>query len=447
MSEDDEIEAEAVSAAPGSDPTGKALDSQTQTELMAAHIAELIGLEPPKFVRDVITQDVGRPAEQTRRWWRATGLVEVPDDAAAFGEHDREMAANLARLLAAQPDAEAHILRVARILGSSFSRIADAEMELMEWLVVQTGASLDDADSRIELVQDPRVRDLIQLYEDATLFVWRRHLFASMGRWLRADEDDDIQVVGFVDIAGFSSMSREVEADELTEIVETFEQAAMDQISLNDSRIVKFVGDGVMYISDTVADAIDIALSLQEVMDEQDPKIWLHSGVVEGPVVSIGGDVFGNTVNLASRLAETARRGRVLVPTDQVGELEDREDLQIQRVRRMFELKGVGRMRLSSVGRLSTERIQENRQKAEWERQMRELGQQRSDEKVRKKGEAKRADTKKAEAKRSDGNKKGDTKKAEAKKGDTKDAGGEKVTGKKGGGEKVGAKKGEGKKK
>ncbi len=69
--------------------------------------------------------------------------------------------------------------------------------------------------------------------------------------------------------------------------------------------------------------------------------------------MTIAGDVFGNTVNLAKRLTDVARKGKIILPKDQADLLAEREDLELHRVNRSFELKGVGRTSAVSVARAS----------------------------------------------------------------------------------------------
>ena len=66
-------------------------------------------------------------------------------------------------------------------------------------------------------------------------------------------------------------------------------------------------------------------------------------------VYTRGGDVFGPTVNLASRLTGVARPDTLVVPRTDGKHLLERDDLDARAVRRPFDLKGIGRTRLISV--------------------------------------------------------------------------------------------------
>ena len=109
----------------------------------------------------------------------------------------------------------------------------------------------------------------------------------------------------------------------------------------------KYVG----FVLDNLVDAVDSALEITERLAVADPAVALHGAVALGPTVTIAGDVFGNTVNLAKRLTDVARKGKVIMPKDQAELLADRDDFEIHRVGRSFELKGVGRTSAVSVTR------------------------------------------------------------------------------------------------
>jgi adenylate cyclase len=79
-------------------------------------------------------------------------------------------------------------------------------------------------------------------------------------------------------------------------------------------RLVKEIGDAVMLVSPEVEPLLDVALELVRAADEQGEDFpQLRAGVAAGPAINRGGDWYGHTVNLASRLTGVARPGSVLV--------------------------------------------------------------------------------------------------------------------------------------
>ena len=115
---------------------------------------------------------------------------------------------------------------------------------------------------------------------------------------------------------------------------------------------MKLIGDEVMYTADDIVTAVDIGLELMDRLAGGPHPLELHCGVAHGPTITVGGDVFGPTVNLASRLTTVARKGKIVVPRTSVAAFEERPDLAVQRVRRVYDLKGIGRTRVAIVSRV-----------------------------------------------------------------------------------------------
>ena len=328
-------------------------ESPTAEVRRAADLAEVIGLSKLRFDREELLRKADMDGTDTAKWWRAMGIVEVPDDVVAFNMDDLAMARALKVVLADGDASEEHVFRLARLLGGSFSRIAEAQTSVIEDVLctLEPELSLDTPGERSAALSGDPASALIELFEQSMLYVWRRHLFATLGRWIGADPEHADQAVGFVDISGFSHMSKRLDPEVLAQVIELFESEVVDVVSAHGGRVVKFIGDEAFFVLDNLVDAVDSALEITERFAVADPAVALHGAVALGPTVTIAGDVFGNTVNLAKRLTDVARKGKVIMPKDQAELLADRDDFEIHRVGRSFELKGVGRTSAVSVTR------------------------------------------------------------------------------------------------
>lgn len=94
-------------------------------------------------------------------------------------------------------------------------------------------------------------------------------------------------------------------------------------------REVKHTGDGIMAAFENVADALRCALAIEAGFDERNasagpPALRVRVGMAAGEPVDHNDDLFGATVNLASRICQAADGGQVLV-TDLVRELGAKE--------------------------------------------------------------------------------------------------------------------------
>jgi adenylate cyclase len=131
----------------------------------------------------------------------------------------------------------------------------------------------------------------------------------------RASADTVSMAVGFVDLVGFTTLSRHVSMAELADVVARFEEAAYDIAAARDGRVVKLVGDEVMFVTRDAAAACDVALALFERF-AGDPSVTPRGGIAAGELLARGGDYYGPIVNLAARVAQIAVPHELLVTTE-----------------------------------------------------------------------------------------------------------------------------------
>ena len=149
-------------------------------------------------------------------------------------------------------------------------------------------------------------------------YVWRRHL-ASAAEHLLDDAStltatESQLSVCFVDIVGYTTQSRSLDGAALVQWVDGFEQGTTALVVDHGGQVIKTIGDEVLFTVADPAAAVAVALELaSRGADEDDPFPAVRAGIAHGPVVRRLGDVFGSTVNAASRLTSAARPGSVLV--------------------------------------------------------------------------------------------------------------------------------------
>ncbi len=303
----------------------------------------LVDLEPPTLRRIDVEAQTGVPSEQALRWWRAMGFAEVGDDEVAFRPEDVALVKRLGELIETDTIQDRNVLRLARLMGASFSRLVDAQLEALEDVVGPNFDELADTDF-----------DIFEFMETTMLYVWRRHLLAAISHRLSLEKTNTGQAVGFLDLSGFSRVTKRAGSAELTDIIDTFEAAAFDVVSGHGGRVVKLIGDEVMFVTDDVDTAVAIGIDLITRLAPMDKMPPVHGGLAYGPTVTVGGDVFGPTVNLASRLTTVARPGSLAIPRGVAPHLLDRDDLDVRRVRRSYDLKGIGRTSILAIRPLPT---------------------------------------------------------------------------------------------
>ena len=204
------------------------------------------------------------------------------------------------------------IVRMTRAVGQTMDRLA-------EWEVATLAPMLDKSETGAPAAHRgaaPGGDDRDQLRGAADLRLaaaprWRR----SPGwRAWRTPEDEQVAqaTVGFADLVSFSALTNGLDEDEIGDLVEVFEGRSHDVVARRGGRVVKTLGDSVLYMAATPAEGVDIAWDIVKMIggDERLPDVRV--GVVTGPVVLRMGDVYGPAVNLAARLVGVARRNRVI---------------------------------------------------------------------------------------------------------------------------------------
>lgn len=318
-------------------------------------VYRLVGIEPPSLQRAEVEALAGVDSERSVRWWRAMGFPEVTPGEIAFGPEDVDVVRRIGTMIAAGAMSDDDVARLARLMGASFSRLVKAQLAAIPALPATVVTGQMDRSEGLDRIDGDIESDAIGFVENTMNYVWRRHLLAALAQSLSVGADDELRAVGFADLSGFSRISKRASAEEITEIVETFEAEAFDVVSAHESRVVKLIGDEVMFVAESFDDAVEISLDLISRLQPVEAVPPVHCGVAAGPTVVVGGDVFGQTVNLASRLTDQARPDSVVVSRRDGQHLLDRDDLDVRAPHRSLDLKGVGRMHILAIRQLGTD--------------------------------------------------------------------------------------------
>lgn len=272
-------------------------------------IEELILGEAPHLNRVQVSEQAGVPLDVARELWRLLGFAEQDDDDVAFTEADVQAlrySHDLMRMGILSPERQAALVRT---WGRSFARLAEWQTRLLTEVALERDDPVEEITSLTGEVM-PRLESLQG-------YVWRQHLAKASRRMLTTDSlgsDVTDLAVGFVDIVGFTSQSKELSDAELVTWIEFFEAECSAVVNDHGGRVIKNIGDEVLFVADDVAAAAEVALVLtSRGSDEDDEFPKVRAGLAHGEVVARLGDVLGPTVNIASRLTSVARPGTVLV--------------------------------------------------------------------------------------------------------------------------------------
>lgn len=274
----------------------------------------MLGTDSP-YSASELAEKTGVPIEVLEAQWQALGLPVAPDDAKVYGEHDLRGAELLKQFLDAGLPEEG-ITQVARVMGEGMRRVADASMELVGQTLAQPGLTERDAGLRFAAIAEQLVpvmgRELEYVYRVQLRELVRNDVVSraelETGRMAGAQEI----AVCFADLVGFTKLGEEIPPADLSAVAGRLTDLASG-VTTQPVRLVKTIGDAVMFVSRDAEAAVETALELVARADAAgDDFPPLRSGLAHGPALERAGDWYGSPVNTASRVAGVARPGSVL---------------------------------------------------------------------------------------------------------------------------------------
>ncbi len=302
-----------TSDTPGERAPGPAADTASRIDL------EILG-GPRRYTLDDVVEGTGLSPEVIEDYWRWLGLPVQHATARGFTDSDMESLQEIAALAASEKLDEQALRTLVRSMGHTTERLALWQVEaFVEHAARRDG--LDDVSARLAVLENlPHLADMLARQLE---HAWRLQLAAVTGRYAtefagaRGGERTGHQLplrraVGFADIVSFTKRTAGLGSEELSDFVQLFETRSRDIVTEAGGRVVKTVGDAVLFIADTVEIGAEVALGLSKA-NPDGPEIPVRVGFVWGRVLSRFGDVFGQSVNLAARLTEACQPGEVLV--------------------------------------------------------------------------------------------------------------------------------------
>ncbi|MDA0636848.1 adenylate/guanylate cyclase domain-containing protein [Nonomuraea sp. MCN248] len=302
-------------------------------------VAEAFLREPRRYTSHQVAEMAGVPVYRARRFWRALGFANVADDAVEFTDSDVEALKTLLGMVSDGVYDEDHVLLIARSLGRATARLAESQAELGAEALDQAGVPLAERPRAWRRRAERVVPDLAKLL----VYAWQRQLAAAAGRLAVQDLHAVRVTVGFADLVAFTRLSRQITETELAALIDRFEGRSADIVTSHGGRVVKTLGDSVLFVADKSHVAADIGLRLVETHAKTRGMPELRVGLAAGPVIWRMGDVFGTTVNLASRLTALALPGTILADPRAAEDLEND---------RAFRLRAVDRLSVRGLGEL-----------------------------------------------------------------------------------------------
>ncbi len=233
------------------------------------------------------------------------------------------------------------LLDLVRVMGSAMARVAEAAITLFQVTVEgpmheRRATEVDLAEANLAAVSS------LEVVPRAMAGLFRLHVETAVRR---SRYSYDIEnpfgsrrlAIGFIDLVGFTPLSVQLDNAGLGRLIDDFERRANEIVTRHDGRVVKHIGDEVMFVAVGAAAACNIAREICVAFRES--EVQPHGGVAIGGLLTRGGDFYGPIVNLASRIGDIAVPNEILVTEEIVSGVPTDSDITFEPAGRR-QLKG-----------------------------------------------------------------------------------------------------------
>lgn len=294
------------------------MDATRQNSTVERYVERLLG-GPARYTLNEAAGHAGMSVDLARRFWLSMGFPTIMDE-----EKNRVFTDDDVVAMKRHQD----LLESGALSTDTLNSLIRAESHMSDRVVLWQHEALVQHAERVlggDMVSArfwvlDHFEDFQTFLQDQMEYSWRRHLASLMRRSeaeasemdRSGDSGEQLQrALGFVDMVAFTNRSNELGAADLVKLIEVFEHTCRDVISANGARVVKTIGDAFLYIADDLVTGADTATEIVERLRNEAGMLPVRASLVWGGVVSRFGDIFGPTVNLASRLVDIAAAGSV----------------------------------------------------------------------------------------------------------------------------------------
>lgn len=269
-----------------------------------------------RYTAREIAAEVGIDVEQLRRFSAALGVPYTDPDEPRGTEADLEAARRMKAFLDAGLPEEG-MLQVARTIGMGTARIAEANRELVIRALAQPGDSERTLARRFAAAAEymmPLVGPTVTHALQANMLEQIRRDVIGTANLAAGEIGGAVELsVCFADLVEFTRLGEEIPPEELGLVAGRLEEMA-SAVAEPPVRLVKTIGDAVMFVANEAEPLVASALSLIAAAEAEGEEFpWLRAGIATGPTLPQSGDFYGRSVNLASRVTGVARPGSTVV--------------------------------------------------------------------------------------------------------------------------------------
>lgn len=328
----------------------RAIDAAERDGRLATFAVELALGGARRYTLTHVARESRLPPDFLRRLLQANGRAASAPRERAYTDDDIEMARRIRLFLDAGIPRDG-VLEIARVMGNGMLQTTEVVRRVAAATVMQPG----DSELKLALRYVAAAEALAPEVPPLLGTLFRAQLRDGIRNELVTEAERDAGrlagtrdvAVAFADLVDYTKLGERVPTETLGQVATRLAELATASI-VRPAQLVKTIGDAVMLVSREVPAMLDTVVALAAAVEAEGESFpTLRVGLAYGPATPRGGDWFGSTVNLASRVTDAGKPGRVYA-TEAVAELAgDRHSWKRSR-RRSF--KGVdGRTRLYSL--------------------------------------------------------------------------------------------------
>lgn len=266
-------------------------------------------------------EQLGLSPDDVAHAWALLGLTVAGPDVPALSQADVDALSTWVGFKAVVGEDGADGLL--RVLGAAMARLAEAESSMIragtpDIQMNYTHDELATAQAYRSVAEFvPRLGALMDV-------VHRHHLTSARTYFEGVLRDTSASVVcgiGFADLSSFTALTQALTPAQLSDLLTEFGATVADVVLADGGRVVKFIGDAVMWVCSSPERLAQAALDLVEHPRAREEGLHVRAGLAYGAVLAINGDYFGLPVNLAARLVAAAAPGQILIASELHDEL------------------------------------------------------------------------------------------------------------------------------
>lgn len=297
---------------------------RTEKGFFRRYIAQLFPAGVVTISLDEVSVAVGMDVDLVRRLRDIAGSAWPAE---AILAQDVEILRCWKAALAAGFPEEA-LFELVRVYADALGRVAEAETRLFHFYVHERLKNAGLAGPALDETTEAASASMRELIEPALLYFHRQGMAAALREDMllhlaeysggtRSEAPAQLRLaIVFLDLASFTPLTESMGDLAAAEVVARFSELVREIVARRHGRVVERIGDAFMLTFSDAQAAVSCALEIEGRVAQEARFPAVRGGIHVGTVLYREGGYVGANVNLASRVANQARRHQLLVTAE-----------------------------------------------------------------------------------------------------------------------------------